>query len=96
MTTIGVEVTIQLPLDAVTVYDPLWLTVMDWVVAPFDHTFPVVAEDVKTTVPPEQNVVGPLALMVGAAGNGLTVTTVGVEVALQLPLDDVTVYDPLW
>ncbi len=57
--------------------------------------FPEATEDVKTTVPPEQNVVGPLALMVGAAGNGLTVTTVGVEVSLQLPLDDVTVYDPL-
>jgi len=64
-------------------------------VAPFDHAFPVVAEDVKTTVPPEQKVVGPLALMVGVAGNRLTVTTVGVDVAIQLPLDDVTVYDPL-
>jgi len=64
-------------------------------VAPFDHAFPVVAEDVNKTVPPEQNVVGPLALMVGVAGNRLTVTTVGVDVAIQLPLDDVTVYDPL-
>ena len=63
--------------------------------APFDHALPVVAEDVNKTVPPEQNVVGPLALMVGAAGVGLTVTIVGTDVALQLPVPDVTVNVPL-
>ncbi len=46
-------------------------------------------------MPPEQNVVGPLALIVGVDGNALTVTTVGVDVVLQLPLDAVTVYEPL-
>ena len=36
---------------------------MDCVVAPFDHAFPVEAEEVKTTVPPEQNVVGPFGVI---------------------------------
>ena len=68
---------------------------MDCVVAPFDHTLPVAADEVKTTEPPKQNVVGPLALIVGVDGDGFTVTTVGVELALQLPLEAVTVYEPL-
>ena len=58
-----------------TVYDPVVVTVMDCVVSPVDHKFPVAAEEVNTTEPPaEQNVVGPLAVMVGTAGIGLTVT----------------------
>ena len=60
-----------------TVYDPVVVTVMDCVVSPVDHTFPVEAEEVSTTEPPaEQNVVGPLAVMVGTAGIGFTVTLI--------------------
>ena len=44
------------------------------------------------TLPPEQKVVAPPAVMVGVAGNGLTVTTVGADVAEHpLPLVTVTV-----
>ena len=67
---------------------------MDCVVAPFDHKFPVAADEVKTTVPPEQKVVGPLALIVGVIPVEETDTTVGAEVAVQLPLVTVTVYEP--
>ena len=58
-----------------TVYDPVVATVMDCVVSPVDHTFPVEAEDVNTTEPPaEQKVVGPPAVIVGTVGIGFTVT----------------------
>jgi hypothetical protein len=68
---------------------------MDCEVAPLDQVFPVALEEVKTTEPPAQNVVEPPAVMVGVAGKGLTVTTVAVELALQLPFETVTEYDPL-
>jgi hypothetical protein len=45
---------------------------------------------VSVTEPPAQNVVAPLAEMVGAAGNGFTTTLVGADVAVQ-PLASVTV-----
>jgi hypothetical protein len=54
---------------------------MDCVVAPFDHRLLVADDEVNTTLPPEQNVVGPPAVIVGVAGTGLTVTTVADEVA---------------
>jgi len=47
------------------------------------QVFPVALEDVNVTLPPVQKVVGPLAETVGVLGNGLTVTVVFVEVALQ-------------
>jgi hypothetical protein len=47
---------------------------MDCVVAPFDQRLPLAAEDVSTTLPPAQKVVGPPAEIVGAAGVGFTVT----------------------
>ncbi len=51
---------------------------------------------VRVTLPPWQNVVGPLALMV-AEGAGSTVTLVAAEVALQpLPFVTVTLYAPLF
>ena len=63
-----------------TVYDPVVVTVMDCVVSPVDHKFPVVAEEVKTTDPPaEQNVVGPPAVIVGIVGIGFTVTLIVFE-----------------
>ncbi|MNR55432.1 hypothetical protein D3C85_1758020 [compost metagenome] len=50
---------------------------MDCVVSPVDHKFPVAADEVNTTEPPaEQKVVAPLAVIVGTAGIGLTVTFV--------------------
>ena len=47
---------------------------IDWVVAPFDQTFPVEDEEVSVTDPPLQKVVAPLAVIVGTAGTGFTVT----------------------
>ena len=38
------------------------------VVAPLDHKWDVPADDVNVTVPPEQKVIGPPAVTVGAAG----------------------------
>jgi hypothetical protein len=49
---------------------------MDCVVAHVLHVFPVALDEVKVTLPPAQNVVGPLAEMVGVAGAGFTVTVV--------------------
>jgi len=61
-------------------------TVMDCVVAPFDQRFPVADEEVSVTFPPLQKVVAPLAVIVGMAGSGLTVTLTGAEAAdEQLP-----------
>ena len=68
---------------------------IDCVVAPFDQVFPEALDDVKTTEPPEQKVVAPLALIVGVDSAGFTVTTVGVELAVQVPFDTVTEYEPL-
>ena len=44
------------------------------VVAPFDHVFPELDEDVSVTEPPAQKVVEPLAVIEGAAGVAFTVT----------------------
>ena len=61
------------------------MTVIDCVVwPPGVQTLPVAELEVKVTVPPWQKVVGPLGVIVGVAGVGLTVTTVGAEVAVQL------------
>lgn len=57
-----------------TVYDPVVVTVIDWVVSPVDHRFPEEAEEVKVTDPPSQNVIGPEAVIVGTAGSGFTIT----------------------
>ncbi len=63
--------------------------------APLDHVLPAALDEVSVTEPPEQNVVTPLAVKVGAVGTGLTVTTVGIELAVHVPFDTVTVYEPL-
>jgi hypothetical protein len=65
--------------------------VIDCVVAPFDQVFPEALDDVKTTEPPEQNVVDPPAEIVGTVGPGLTVTLSGLDVAEQDPLEILTV-----
>ena len=63
---------------------------MDCVVAPFDQVFPVAEEEVKVTEPPVQNVSGPLAVIVGVAGSGFTVTVVAADVDEQDPFETVT------
>lgn len=68
---------------------------IDCVVAPLDHMFSVAIEDVNTTESPVQNVVGPLELIIGTTGVGITITTIGDEVAIQFPVPVVTVYEPL-
>jgi hypothetical protein len=57
--------------------------VIDCVVAPVLQVFPLALEDVSVTVFPAQKVNGPLADKTGVLGNGLTITAVFVEVALQ-------------
>ena len=60
---------------SVTVYVPFEDTVIDCVNSlPGDQVLPEVAEEVSTTEPPAQNVVGPPAVMVGVGGIGFTVT----------------------
>jgi len=63
--------------------------VIDLVVAPFDHRYEFPVLEVRTTLPPAQNVVGPFAVIV-ALGNELTVTVLGAEVPLHVPLVTVT------
>ena len=58
--------------------------------------FPVALEEVKVTDPPEQNVVGPLAVIVGVVGTGFTVTAVVDEVELHVPFETLTVKFPLF
>jgi hypothetical protein len=60
------------------------------VAAPVDQVFPPVDEDVRVTDPPAQNVVGPPAVIVGAAGTGFTVIVVVAEVAEHEPFETVT------
>ena len=59
------------------------MTVIAWVVAPFDHVFPEVALLVKVTEPPWQKVVAPLAVTVGVLGIELTEMVVVADDALQ-------------
>ena len=91
VTVIGEDTTPHNPVETLTVKVPLEETVIDCVVAPVDQVFPVVEEEVSTTEPPEQNVVGPPAVIVGTGGVGFTVTVVATEVEEQEPLETVTV-----
>ena len=52
---------------------------IDWLVAPFDQRLSVALLEVSVTLPPVQKLVGPLAVIVGMAGPGFTVTTIGAE-----------------
>jgi hypothetical protein len=56
---------------------------------PLDHVFPVGEEDVSTTLPPWQKVVGPPAVIVGAAGFGSTEIVTGAEVVDKQPFTSV-------
>lgn len=82
VTVVGDEVAEHpLPSVTVTVYNPDVFAEIVCVVAPVDQMFPVAEEEVNVTEPPEQKVVGPLAVIVGVVGFAFTVTTVGADVA---------------
>jgi hypothetical protein len=53
-------------------------------VSPVLHRYDEPGLDVNVTLPPAQNVVGPLAVMLGV-GSGFTVTAVAALVPLQPP-----------
>ena len=91
VTVVAADVSEQVPFETVTLKVPLAVTVIDCVVAPFDHVFPLAEEEVNVTEPPAQNVVGPPAVMVGVAGSGFTVTVVATDVDKQEPFETVTV-----
>ncbi len=55
-------------------------TVIDCVVAPFDHEYDGAGLEVSVTEPPAQNVVGPEAVIVRGTGV-FTVMRIGAEVA---------------
>jgi hypothetical protein len=52
------------------------------VVAPVDHKYDDPELEVNVKLPPAQKVNGPPAVIVGAAGKALTVTTVAAEAKL--------------
>lgn len=68
---------------------------MDCVVAPVLQVFPVALEDVNVTLPPAQNVVGPLVAISGVEGKGFTVTVLDpLAETHPLPFVTFTVYVP--
>ena len=69
---------------------PEVVTVIDCVVSPVDQMLSVAEEEVSTTDPPSQKVVGPLAVIVGTAGTGLTVTGMTFEAMEEHPFVDTT------
>ena len=70
---------------------PAAVTVMDCVVWPPGlHTLPVALEEVKTTLPPVQNVVGPPAEMVGVAGMALIVMLTPLLLPVTTGAEDTT------
>ena len=79
------------PFPSVTAaqYEPVLETVIVCEVAPVFHIQLAPSVSVRSTLPPSQNWVGPLGVMVGV-GNGLTVTSTPSEAA-EHPLTSVTV-----
>ena len=66
----------------VTLYEPPLATLIDCVVAPFDQRYVRPPGALRVTLPPSQNVVGPLGVTV-ASGSGFVVTVIGAEVFEQ-------------
>ena len=66
---------------------PLAETVIDCDVSPFDQKLSFADEEVRTTESPSQNVVGPLAVIVGIAGTGLTVTGIVFDTPDEQPFE---------
>ena len=81
VTTTLADVALQAPEVTVTERVPELLTVIDCVVAPFDHTLPVELLELRVTLPPGQNESGPLALIVGVGMEVETVTATAEDVA---------------
>ena len=73
---------------AITLNVPADLTTMEFADEPLLQTLPKVAEEVKITESPLQNVVLLEAEMVGVAGFAFTVTTVANELSEEHPLAD--------
>jgi len=75
----------------INAYDPVVVAVKVWLVAPLIkepslyHWLPVAEDEVSTTLPPAQKVVGPPAPIVGIDGIALTVTAVPPLAALEHP-----------
>ena len=76
-------------LVTVTKYEPLAATVIDCVGAPLDHKQDEPALAVKTTEPPEQNVVAPATAIVAVAP---VLTAIDTEEVVVQPLAFVTLY----
>jgi hypothetical protein len=83
-TATGAEVNVQLPNVSCTVYVPEVATTIDCVVAFVDQRYESAGAAVSVTLPPWQNVVGPLAVIEAAA-------SVTIADALLLQPSDVTV-----
>ena len=65
---------------------PEFVTVIDCVVCPpGDQMLSVALLEVKVTLPPEQKLVGPPAVIVGVVGAGFTVTLIVLEAAEAQP-----------
>ena len=58
------------------------LTIIDCVVCPVDQTFPAALFEVNVTLPPEQNVRGPLAVITGCGALVDAFTVTEEEVAI--------------
>jgi len=96
VTVVAAEVALQpLAFVIVTLYQPDAVTLIDCVVAPFDHSQEADAGAVSVTEPPSQNVVAPPAVITGVDGFALAITVVGADVALQpFAFVTVTLYEP--
>jgi len=66
------DVAVQVVPPVVTVYVPLWVTVMLCVVAPVLQVLPLAAEEVSTTEPLSQKFSGPDAVIVGVPDEIIT------------------------
>jgi len=88
VTSKGADVAEQ-PADVtVTVNEPAAETLIDWVVAPVDHRFPVVEDEVRVIGLPGQTVAGPL--IVGVTTPTAALTAKGAD-AVEQPAAFVTV-----
>ena len=74
----------QVP-GVITLYVPGVVTLIDLVVAPFDHLFTVADDDVKVTLPPGFKFVDPITDMVGVVSNAFTTTVFANELDDKQP-----------
>jgi hypothetical protein len=88
LTFTGAETAVQPPLVMFTVYVPAVVTMIDCVVAPFDQRYDAAGSAVSVTLPPSQNVVGPLGVTFAVGVESMVIACVSVP--LQ-PFASVTV-----